>query len=302
MSSEHDEYDVFLDNWEPSEILEHATLASNLHDPFALARLLEDSTGAANLTRIAFVGGTKMMTDVEEQLRKYKFFEAHHASWSEHFRDQVISKGVDAANFDQFVHCFATDWVDGQRRRQDSLEMMAIKASIRDHDRQYHGKHAGRFVLSPVADNVTPLFAPWEMAVIFEENSGLLESLIPDYLDELEGDRGGSINRLYLRRGVRMPAVPGPLREELHYLSSYSLALSPVEQFAQTWTKTTKDTGVPAIFSAPLPALQMRVVAFAPFIKGMDLRQLELVVAPPLEATMLKYRGTHGGIRDYEFE
>ena len=99
-----------------------------------------------------------------------------------------------------------------------------------------------------------------------------------------------------------MPAVPGPLREELHYLSSYSLALSPVEQFAQTWTNSTKNSGVPSIFSAPLPALQARAVAFAPFVEGMDLRQLELVVAPPVKPTQLIYRGTRGGIRDYEFE
>jgi len=84
------------------------------------------------------------------------------------------------------------------------------------------------------------------------------------------------------------------VRTELHYLSSYSIALTPVEQFAQTWTDATRDAGVPSIFSAPLPAIQNRVVAFAPFIEDMDLRQLELVVAPPIEPTPLRRLGEQG--------
>lgn len=98
-----------------------------------------------------------------------------------------------------------------------------------------------------------------------------------------------------------MPMTPGELRQELHYLSSYSLALSPVEQFAQTYTKSTQNVGVSCIFAAPLPAIQKRVVAFAPFIKNMDLRQMELVVAPPIERTTMTYAGEWDGIREYQF-
>lgn len=302
MSSERDEYEVFLDTWRPSEILEHATLPSNLRDPLAQERLLADATGAASLTRTAFTSGTKVMTETEEQLRKYEFFEKYHAEWAAHFRELVLDEGIDKGRFDQFVHGFVTNWVDGLSRRQNSSQMIAIKASIQNHDLEYHPAHAGCYVLNPVPEVIVALFDPSEMAAIFSVNERLLETLIPDYLDELVGDREGSINELYVRRGVYMPKTPGRLREELHYLSSYSLALGPVEQFAQTWTEQTKNSGVPTIFSAPLPALQKRVVAFAPFIEGMDLRQLELVVAPPVEPIQLTYVAEHGGIREYEFQ
>src|SRR5260370_39811278 len=104
MNGEYDEYDVFLDNWEPSEILQHATLKTNLHDPVARARLIEDSTGAAELARTAFVAGTKMMPEIEKKLRKYEFIEAHQAEWSSHFRDYVLAEGVDEKKFEQFVY------------------------------------------------------------------------------------------------------------------------------------------------------------------------------------------------------
>ena len=37
------------------------------------------------------------------------------------------------------------------------------------------------------------------------------------------------------------------------------------------------------VLAEEVPAVQKRVVAFAPFIEGMALRQLELVVAQPVE-------------------
>ena len=88
----------------------------------------------------------------------------------------------------------------------------------------------------------------------------------------------------------------------MHYPSSYSFALGPVEQFSRTWTKATRNTGVPSVFPAPLPAVQKRVVAFAPFIEGMGLRQLELVVAPPIQPTPLQHLGDHGSIHEFEFQ
>jgi hypothetical protein len=43
-------------------------------------------------------------------------------------------------------------------------------------------------------------------------------------------------------------------------------------------------------------------VAFAPFIEGMDLSQLELVVAPPIAPMPLRHLGEHGGIHEFEFD
>jgi len=194
MMSERDDYDVFLDTWEPGAILNYATLPPNLNDPVARQRLLDDSTGAADLIRTVYAPGMKVIEDPERALRGYDFFERHHAKWSAHFRDRVESTGVDADKLDAFIKNFATRWVDGRRRRQDSPQMMGIKASIREHDRVYHAQYAGRFVLSPVEDSVAPTFTPTEMAAIFEANASLLEALILDYMDHLGSDGPTSIN------------------------------------------------------------------------------------------------------------
>lgn len=84
-------------------------------------------------------------------------------------------------------------------------------------------------------------------------------------------------------------------------LSSYSLAIGAVEQFARQYTVETERSGVQSIFSAPLPPFQKRIVAFAPFIAKMDLRPLELVVAPPVEKMLFVEHGDFGGIREYAF-
>jgi hypothetical protein len=301
MTAERDDYDVFLDSWEPGPLLKHAILAPNINDPLALRRLLEDSTGEAGHARTGFAPGLKVMDDQEKRLRGYAFLENRQPIWSAHFRDHVLNAGVDRKKLDLFITGFATFWIDGRSRRQDSPEMIAIKASIRDYDRLCHPEHANLYVLNPVDDNVAALFSPQEMAAVLAANQALLEAFIPDYLNHL-GDGGtDSINDLYVRRGAYMPE-PSDFRNELHQLSSYSLALGPVEQFAQTWTPQSRAGGVPSIFAAPLPAVQDRVIAFAPFIEGMDISQLELVVAPPVAPTPLRHLGEHGGIQEFVFD
>jgi hypothetical protein len=260
---ERDDYDVFLESWVPGERLRQASIESNLHDPLASQRLLDDSTGEASAVRTAYVQGIKVIDQREKTVRGYNYFQAHQAEWSTEFRNRLISAEIDDARVDGFIRCFAQHWVDGKSRRQDSAEMMRIKASIRDLDRLRHPDRADCYVLNAIDDSIPATFSPDEMAAIFEINENLLETFMPGYMDQLR-DGPTSINHLYIRRGVFMPQIEG-VRRELHYLSSYSLAVGPVEQFAQTWTPAKKGAGTPCIFAAPLPAVQKRVVAFAPF-------------------------------------
>lgn len=212
----------------------------------------------------------------------------------------MTSHGVPETKFDIYTRALVNDWVDGLKKRQFSSEILSIKASIQFMDRESHGSNTGAFVDNTVSSDTSPLFTNSEMRTIFNANSGLIESYIADYISHLNDDSIGSLSELFVRRGVYMTSV-GAFRRELHYLSSYSLGLQTVEQFAQTCTSANRDLGKPTIFSAPISAVQERVVAFAPFIAGMDLRQLELVVAPPNEPTPLRDHGTHAGIREYSF-
>ncbi len=300
MSDDLDDYDVFLLSWEPSARLEYAVLPQNLEDPLVRDRLFRDSSGKADVERAAFAAGLKTMADDELNARAYSFFEDNHEAWATHFEDLVLTQGVPQAKFDIYTDSFVNHWVDGRKRRQDSSEMLAIKASIRDLDHNRFKSRVDAWVIHPVPPTATALFTLDEMAVIFDANDRLIDAFMPDYVDHLENAGPSVASDLWVRRGVYMPTLPTD-RRELHYLSSYSLALGPVEQFAQTYTPATKGKGVACIFSALLPAIQDRVVAFAPFVKGMDLRQLEIVVAPPTARTPLQDHGDHGGIREFSF-
>ncbi len=300
MTDDPDDYDVFLDTWEPGPRAVHASLPQNLTDPVARMRMLEDMSGDEPLERTLWVQGPKTMDEDEHALRVFKFFEENHDRWAGHFEDYLEARDVPMEKVETFVRAFATDWIDGASRRQNSAAMMAIKASIRDLDALRHPHGLDRWVINGVDPAAKALFNPEEMATIFDANNGLIASFLPDYADELDYLGLSSLSDLWVRRGVYMPELH-PERRELHYLSSYSLALGPVEQFAQTFTPKTKGKGTPCVFSAPLPSIQTRVVAFAPFIRGMDLSQLEFVVAPPTEATPLFNDGEHGGIHEFRF-
>jgi hypothetical protein len=57
--NEPDEYDLFLQTWEPGERLVHASLSQNLDDPFSRKRLFDDSTGSAPVARTPFSQGRR---------------------------------------------------------------------------------------------------------------------------------------------------------------------------------------------------------------------------------------------------
>lgn len=299
--TEPDDYEVFLETWEPSEFLNYANIPSNLNDPLISRRLLDNQSDETGVERTAFAPGPKIVSPEEFAARRFEYFHDNQAKWSEEFRDYVVSKGVHEGDLNTFIESFRDDWIDGQRRRQKSVGIMAIKSSIGQFDQFHFGNRVKSFVHNQVDTSVEPLFDVNEMGIIFEANEGLLEVFLSNYVDQLGTEGPSTFSEIYVRRGVLMPSVE-KYRKELNYLSSYSLALTPVEQFAQLWTNKTKSAGVPSIFSAPIPAVQKRTVAFAPFISGMALEQMELIVAPPSEYTALDNRGEHGGIIEFEFK
>ena len=81
------------------------------------------------------------------------------------------------AKLDIYNTSFAQNWVDGRKRRQDSLVMLAIKASIWDFDRACYPDLADRYVINPVDPAIEPFFTLPEMAGIFQANYGLIETM-----------------------------------------------------------------------------------------------------------------------------
>lgn len=212
----------------------------------------------------------------------------------------MASHGVRPERLEAFIDGMANTWTRGLAVRQQSPLMQAIKASIQAHDRFFHRETAGRFVIDDGDFGSNPLFDAMETAHLFQTNSEILLYAIPEYVEALYGERAGATDNLYARRGICMPHEPEADRKEASYLSSFSLAIGPTELFSQTMGRHVCQQ-IPCIVSCPIAAIHDRIVAFAPFIKGMTLDQMEIVVAPPVKATPLHFHGKFGDIREYTF-
>lgn len=303
-----DEYDKFLDEWVPGPLLRYAVLPPNIYDPLVRQRLRDDPTDYAVPKRKENISGQrKGMSHEEKALRSWEYFVEKQSTWSFDFiqrlRNHEDLVGLPKAKVRRFIEAFRDDWVDGRRRRQDTDFMRRLKRSIQLHDAKKCLLEPNPFVTENPDSNVEPFFTVDEMAKIFSVNDRLIELYMSDYLDHLKSDTMSALSQLYVRRGVRMPAGKIDVLIEKNYLSSYSLALEPVEQFSQTGCgKGKHEEGSPCIFSAPISAIQSRVVAFAPFVCGMDLEQLEIVVAPPITRTPLRFLDVVEGIEEYDFQ
>ncbi|AOJ90927.1 hypothetical protein WS87_29675 [Burkholderia sp. MSMB0856] len=304
---DRDEIDELLNvlDEDATAISKYASIESNIFEPVVLQRLMDAAHGdGSHVQRALYAPGTKQLAPYEEQLGALKFFSDRQVEWSNWFIEKLIQAGIDRAKVEIFVDAIANEWIDGKKRRQTAESMLAIKASIKNHDAFFHKEEAGKYVRNRDVGDAAPLFSEVEMAAIFEANSAMLEVCIGDYLEMYFGKREGSINTTYVRRGVYMTDAPASPMVEHNYLNSYSLAITLPEVFAQTYSPSNAGKGMPTIFSAPIPAIQSRVVAFAPFIRGMTLSQLEIVVAPPVEPFTLTSHGIHGepiGIDEYSY-
>lgn len=294
------DYSVFLDSWFPSDQLNHACMDAYVNDPVMEKRLSDDLSGSRKALRTKYAPGRKLISKSESAIRGMDFIVQNQANWSDEFDDYVTSKGINSEKMRQFYEFFREHWIDGNSRRQKNRMALSIKRSIFDYDMFHYGPSIQDFVVNAASPTSEPFFTIEEMGIIFDANTGLLEARLSEYIDHLNSDVLSTFTDLYIRRGVHMRCI-NTFRIELNHLSSYSLALGPVEQFAQTYSRESQGTGIPSIFSAPIPAVQNRTVAFAPFIPEMPINQFEIIVAPPIEKTSFLYHQIHGDIHEFEF-
>lgn len=275
------------------DVIELATLEKYLHDPAFINRFIDAaSNNESRIARTGYYPKEKIIASEEFVAGGYAFFNGQQEEYAAEFEARLNDE-VEPSRVKQFLSAFGKLWIDGSATRHTSNEMMSIKASIRDHDRHYYPKkHVFMNRNNSVPNSVAPLFTPEEMHTVFDITSRLADTCIEDYLASRADSDANSINRIYLHRGI-FPAerIDDLVLVEEHYLSSYSMAVTVSEVFAQTFTPSTKATGEPAMFAAPYPLFSNRIVMFAPLIRGMPLGQLEVCVAPPLEVFLLEYFG-----------
>jgi hypothetical protein len=168
-------YEEWLETWAPSPHLQHSCLPSNLFDPYAMDRLQQDVEAMGDVPRVAKVQGTyNAMTEDESQTRRLDYLQQHQKDWSQDFWERMLEKAVRADRLAAFVKGMAEDWVQGYAVRQKSRAMLALKASIRAHDRLVHRETAGQFVIDDRDSGFAPLFDVNETASLFQVNMDML--------------------------------------------------------------------------------------------------------------------------------
>ena len=285
-------FDEQVEISEGTSLVEVATLDKYLHDPAATARFVEASaSGGTSVSRAPWYPGIKEIDPTEFLAGGHKFFEERGDVWADELRER-LAQSIDESTLDEYFDALRTLWVDGQQARQHDPRIVALKASIRDHDRAVY-PHRTVFVEERVPDGVDPLFTPDELQFLLSTTTKVMDTCLEEYLASRDDAATNTLGRLFLHRGV-FPEKPieDPVWVEKNYLTSYTKAVSVAELFAQTWKNSKPKTGAPTIVSSEYTTFQNRILAFAPMVPGMSRDQLEVLVAPPLEALPLTTHGT----------
>lgn len=289
-----------LESWTPPEYLLWATNELNLSDAFVFERMMSEGRASSHI-RVTHTPGVKTTSSDEDKYRKLDFFRSTQGEWSAEFRSRLEAK-IDPDLVSKFLNGITSEWIDGRKARHDSQIMQSLKASIQNYDREIHGSKAQEFVLEVIPNTVAPLFDVYDMRNLYEINSSMLEAYMGEYLVELNSHLISSISDLIVRRGIFAEKPTKEHLVELNLLSSYSLSLSASEQFAVTYTSRTKAIGEATIIGCAFPEIQNRVIAFAPFIPGMKIDQLELILPPPVNIAHLTPLKSWGEVTEYVFK
>lgn len=290
-------YEEFLDQWEETDLLRFATLEQNLHDPY-IESMIHNASGVGDkIIRSQYTNGKQTTELAEATLRKFEFIESNRESYQQDFMERLLAIGIDQTRIDVFLDAITNEWTDGGRNLGT---MERVKASIQRHDAVYRKQRTEIFVRNSIPESVKPFFDIQETQAVFDTNSNMLTNFFEDYILAVYGEREGSINRITVRRGIHTCTLLSQgLRFEENQLCSFSLALTTSEKFSQVTRKI--KNGYCCILSTDLPVIQDRVIAFAPFIPKMCIKQMEFVVAPPLEPQQIIYSGEFEGIHEFTF-
>lgn len=254
ISTPRDEYDEFLDTFDPTAYpaLMHASMPQYVDDDLARQRLIATACkGEATLERESYQEGEKLASEEEARLKCLDFFKLRQAHCNDELRGRLLEDGLSPYKIDTYFDAIATLWIQARSIRLRSPEMRAIIASVACHDREYYPAMAGKFVANSAAPDVVPLLTPEEIASVFAANRDMMENEIFEYFKAVGNESERSINRIFARRGMYRAGSLEPWWREEEYLSSYSLMLTVVESFSRTWRPSNKAAGKPTITRRP---------------------------------------------------
>lgn len=277
-----------------SDLTRYAELEKYLFDPFYEHRYVQAAShGLADIARDPGKVGNKAVSDTENLVSGYAFFDKNKEKMREDYLDRLTSF-IDEDKVQRFIKTVTTHWYDGRPSRTTSDDIWEIKKSIRNNliERTSNTK----FTMKDENRDVEPLFETNELGHLLHVTHQMFDHYIQDYLQSRPDYLETSSNRIYIHRGIRINELP-PEDDyyEYDYINSYSLAQSVPEQF----TAIAKNGQFRVMIGGCVNDFSDQILAFAPFIPGMDVQQLELCIIPGFNPLRIRYEGEYSGVHEY---
>lgn len=211
------------------------------------------------------------------------------------FLDELKNR-IGATKTELFCDIVSKDWYDGRHLRQGP-RVHALKESIRHYLEKIAGGRAiSSLVMNDIADPGLGSFSPAEIGAILTTNDQMLTRHLEAWKARHPSSDSMSNDDIFFRRGLSLqtPRDEDEPYREWDYINSYSIALSAPEKFAQM-----QEGCLAALVSGDWGLFFGRILFFSPFIREMDVGQLEAGIIPSEHPLPIKFQGVHGGILEY---
>lgn len=280
---------------EISELTKYIELEKYIFDPFYEHRYVQAaSNGLADIARDPGKPGIKAVSETESIVSGYSFFEEKKEKMRQDYLERLTCSVISDEKVQRFIKIISEFWYDGRKGRTTSDDIWEIKKSIRDY--LFERGDNKKFTIKDENRNIKPLFTTYEMGHLLRVTHEMFDHYMQDYLQSRPDYLENSINRIYIHRGIRIDELlsDGDYYE-YDYINSYSLAQSVPEQF----TAIAKNGHFRAMIGGCVNDFSDQILAFAPFIPGMDIQQLELCIIPGIYPFRIRYDGEYSDIHEY---
>jgi hypothetical protein len=287
--------DEDLTEIEISDLTKYSELEKYIFDPFYEHRYVKAaSNGLTDIARDPGKPGPKAVSKTESLVSGYSFFEENKEKMRQDYLDRLTSSVISEEKVLRFIKIIAEFWYDGRPERTTSDDIWEIKKSIRNYCIERTG--GTKFAVKDENRDIKPLFETYEMGHLLKVTHEMFDHYMQDYLQSRQDYLENSSNRIYIHRGIRIDEL---LSEgdyyEYDYINSYSLAQSVPEQF----TAIARNGKFRTMIGGCVNDFSDQILAFAPFIPGMNIQQLELCIIPGIYPLRVRYDGEYSGINEY---
>lgn len=270
-------------------------LPQNTYSETAQMRFISSIGGSTEVSpnrAKSIKGENKNICIHEENLDVFSFFYNTSEKLQNEFRERFI-KELGKDKYTHFIEMIVDQWSDGKSKRLKGEDLINFKKAIHHYLVSKNSKQL--YCSNTLNDYNLTLFNGQDIEKIIELNKSMMQCAIEDWIEVHPNRFQFSTNNIYFRRGINavLEGQSGSYIEK-DYISSYSLAISVAEQFSQTGKNQR------TIVNAEFGMFENRVLFFAPFIEGMNLKQIEIGVIPqfnkPLKFT---YQTEIDNVKEY---